>query len=318
MNIHPRLGLLSLVISFSLIHAADVGHKEKGIDYSQPGAGYATSAGVSAYATFRHGPDGARLLDPYFIPQLDSLQGKHLLDAGCGAAPWSIYAAQRGATVQAIDIQEGMIARAKKDAEKAGAQDSIQFEVGSVDNLPYQNDSFDAAISINVGCNLPSEIFQAHFKEMFRCLKPGGTAIVTAPASLKALFTSDVEPVDLKRSIRNLLSKSSDPKVLNELGNAVLRGSFVCKDDRLVQIDSAYELSDGDAIWRKIPGLVVPNFYHDEEAYQKAAQAAGFEITRIETPRIDSKDSLKKDGTVLGYEYLVHPAFIILYLNKRY
>src|SRR5579872_1850499 len=65
--------------------------------------------GAEAYAFNRHGPDGSILLDPYFVPYLENLEGKRMLDAGCGAAPWAIYAANHGAEVFGIDIQKGMI-----------------------------------------------------------------------------------------------------------------------------------------------------------------------------------------------------------------
>ena len=64
--------------------------------------------GIDTYAKTKHGPDGALFLDPFFIPHLLNLQGQVILDAGCGAGPWSIFAAKNGAFVHGIDVQDSL------------------------------------------------------------------------------------------------------------------------------------------------------------------------------------------------------------------
>ena len=74
-----------LLTLFSFLAVGEtVGHTERGTLYG--------SESVAAYDRMRHGPDGALFLDPYFMPFLINIEGKTLLDAGCGAGPWSVFA----------------------------------------------------------------------------------------------------------------------------------------------------------------------------------------------------------------------------------
>ena len=47
--------------------------------------------------------------------------------------------------------------------------------------MPYDEASFDVAISLLVPCNLSSEAFEKHFQELYRVLAPGGKAIMQIP-----------------------------------------------------------------------------------------------------------------------------------------
>lgn len=57
-----------------------------GLAHTKEGTHYGAE-GIAAYASNRHSPDGALLLDPYFTPYLLHLGEKTVIDAGCGAAP---------------------------------------------------------------------------------------------------------------------------------------------------------------------------------------------------------------------------------------
>ncbi len=172
--------VLPFIISLSFVGALLAeGHTETGTNYGDQG--------VDTYAKMRHGADGNLFLDRYFLPYLKETQGQILLDAGCGAGPWAIFAADQGALVYGIDIQENMIEKAKLAALEAKVDERTMFEVGDVGNLPYPNDFFDKAVSINVGCNLPS--LESHIKELKRVIKKGGSALITAPSSFGVVFT---------------------------------------------------------------------------------------------------------------------------------
>lgn len=170
------------LLSLSILNAA--GHNSQGSNYG--------NQGVLAYEVHRHGVDGALFLDPFFLKALENIQNKLVLDAGCGSGPWSIYCANKGATVFGIDLQTEMIERARNASWQAGVEKFTQFTVGTVSDLPYESDLFDLALSINVGCNLPSSVLSQHIHEMFRCLTPGGKAVITAPDSFGIVFTTNI------------------------------------------------------------------------------------------------------------------------------
>ena len=81
---------------------------------------------------------------------------------------WACLAAECGAkSVDGFDIQEGMVELAKQ----ATAQySSVNICVGDVMDMPYNDNTFDVAISIFVTCNLPNEVVIKHFMELNRVL----------------------------------------------------------------------------------------------------------------------------------------------------
>lgn len=113
---------LSSIISEFVLHA--------GIPVHLPLGSYWGDSAATTYAQTRHGPDGELFLDPFFMPFIQDLNGKVLLDAGCGAGPWAIYAAKEGAIVYGVDIQPKMIEESQKAALRENISDKILFEVG--------------------------------------------------------------------------------------------------------------------------------------------------------------------------------------------
>jgi 2-polyprenyl-3-methyl-5-hydroxy-6-metoxy-1,4-benzoquinol methylase len=307
-----RLFILSLVLVASVQMVAQHAHSSQGTAY--------LADGVSAYAKSKHGADGALFLDPFFIPTLQTLSGKKLLDAGCGAGPWSIYAAQHGAHVWGVDLQKGMIDRAHEAAQQVGVDDRIEFSIGSVAALSYEDSFFDCAISINVGCNLPLDVFVAHFRELYRVLKPGGSAIITAPASFTTLFTDGTDE-EINSTINQLLPNidgNDAQSVLRQLNTLthVLRGTFVTHNGRVIHVDDESMLEEGDAIWRKIPGLAVPNFYHSEQAYEDAIKAAGLKLVHVDRAHFTSIAEWEQSGISLGQEYVTQHPFAVFHVSK--
>lgn len=281
----------------------------------------------------RHGPNGALFLDPYFIPELTKLKNHRLLDVGCGAGPWSIHAAKHGAIVSALDIQEKMIFQAMESTQITHLTGQINYVVGEAAMLPYSNDYFDTAISINVGCNLPStpslkyfpnEIIGlgAHIDEMARTLKVGGTVIVTAPASFEVVFTDGTDRDLVMQHIDEVLEKINifiDPVnivyYLNEL-TEVHRATFAMRDGKLALIQSLHNLTSGEEIWRKIPGLTVLNYYHPEMKYVKAFESAGLSLERIERPKFENAKACQEHAD-LGNEYIENHPFAIFHLSRN-
>ncbi len=75
-----------------------------------------------------------------------------------------------GLKVTGIDIAENLIKHARKLAEKATL--NTQFDVGDAENLPYESNSFDAAITM-IGAMFAPQPDQVA-SEFSRVIKPGG------------------------------------------------------------------------------------------------------------------------------------------------
>lgn len=274
-------------------------------------------------AQLKHGPDGALFLLPYLLPYLQNLKDCTLLDAGCGPGVWSVLAAKNGAMVYGIDIQESMIVLAKQAAKTAGLSDDAAFTVGDVGRLPYLDNFFDRAISINVGCNLPS--LENHMKELHRVLKKGGLAIVTTPTSLGFVFTDGKKPQEqiikeVKTAIHKNPSELSFKAAIQEF-NEIYRATFMKRKGKWELVQNENDLIKGEKIWRKIPQMTSANFYHPIHEYFSVFELYGFSVKRVETPHFHTeKERLEYNNSnqpSLGSSYTTSPPFIIFVIEKK-
>ncbi len=292
--------------------------------YSNP-VSYGDS-GVLAYCHSKHGPDGKILLDPYLEPFFENMRNLTVLDAGCGAGPWSLRAAQKGAFVHGVDIQPQMIERAKQLLIEQGLEQKAFFELGDILELHFPEHYFDKVMSINVICNLPlprkglskQNALLTHFNELHRVLKKNGQVMVSGPASLGVVLTNGKKPretiiQEIKQSIIHI-NVHNDRGIIHHINQIknVQRATFVVRNEKLILIENEKDLTVGEKIWRKIPGLVVPNFYYPEEYCVRNLELAGFKILKIERPTLSNTKYDAAMASDLGEEYKnTHPFVII-------
>jgi SAM-dependent methyltransferase len=98
--------------------------------------------------------------------------GTRLLDAGCGAGLASVLAALRGATVSAIDAAASQVAIARRRLSDADIREA------DLENLPFDDASFDAVIAVNSVFYAASP--PAALQELVRVVRPGGRVVVTS------------------------------------------------------------------------------------------------------------------------------------------
>ena len=105
---------------------------------------------------------------------LPELNGKKLLDVGCGTGHYSIRAYSRGATVTGMDFSEKMLYIAKEKAKLLSIP--LNFILGDMDNIPFNDNTFDVVISVT---SLEfSKNPKNPLKEFLRVLKPGCKAVI--------------------------------------------------------------------------------------------------------------------------------------------
>jgi ubiquinone/menaquinone biosynthesis C-methylase UbiE len=102
----------------------------------------------------------------------DNFSGE-LLDApvGTGLFTCGKYLRMAQARITCLDYSEGMMNTAKERFLAAGIQNA-EFRQGDAGNLPYEDASFDAVLSMNGFHAFPDKA--AAFGELYRVLKPGG------------------------------------------------------------------------------------------------------------------------------------------------
>ena len=105
-------------------------------------------------------------------------KGWKVLDLACGYGRFSIPMASKGFIIEGIDITPVFIERAKEEAKKRNLH--IGFRVGTMTDLPYENESFDSVICMwNAFSELTVEQDQIKsIKEICRVLKKDGLCII--------------------------------------------------------------------------------------------------------------------------------------------
>ncbi|HET7414017.1 MAG TPA: class I SAM-dependent methyltransferase, partial [Pararhizobium sp.] len=96
-----------------------------------------------------------------------------LLDIGSGIGGPARFAARTtGAHVTGLDLTESHVATATRLSAMTGLSAETRFVQGSAFAMPFADASFDAAMSLYVGMNLPDKPQLMH--EAARVLRPGG------------------------------------------------------------------------------------------------------------------------------------------------
>lgn len=124
-----------------------------------------------AYAQMPRSRDGLQSAGEWhqLQPLIPPLQGKSVLDLGCGYGWHSQYAAEHGAAaVLGLDLSERMI----EEARKRGVDEKIQYRVCGIEAYEYPENAYDLVIS-NLALHY-IENLDSVFEKVFRTLKTDG------------------------------------------------------------------------------------------------------------------------------------------------
>ncbi len=120
------------------------------------------------------------------IERLPPLAGKKVLDFGSGQGWQSIALSRAGALVTGVDVGSDLVALAWEIAALNEAD--CEFQVGSVTDLPFLDNSFDYVVGNDILHHLTEEQVLRSMEEAFRVLVPGGKAFVSEPLENSAAF----------------------------------------------------------------------------------------------------------------------------------
>jgi SAM-dependent methyltransferase len=132
------------------------------------------------YGTLKVIPSSSRKLPSkallLFSELLDFPRFKKVLDAGCGIGRNSIYLAQKGCEVHAVDISQTALATLQDAALKARVQHRISVHnIPLRDNFPFEENAFDLVLDSYVFCHFVDESFRRNYRqELHRVTRPGG------------------------------------------------------------------------------------------------------------------------------------------------
>jgi ubiquinone/menaquinone biosynthesis C-methylase UbiE len=102
--------------------------------------------------------------------------GLDALDVATGTGNIALRAAAAGATVVGLDLTPELFGTARRRAERLGV--TVEWIEGDAEQLPFEDQSFDAVISV-FGCMFAPD-HKATAMELARVLRPGGRMAVCA------------------------------------------------------------------------------------------------------------------------------------------
>jgi SAM-dependent methyltransferase len=125
-----------------------------------------------------------------FAEWLDLGAGSRLLDVGCGSGgPALRLAATTGTNVLGVDLLEEGIATAARLAEARGLGDRASFmQVDAGGELPFEDASFDAVLSVDAMCHLPNRL--DILREWHRVTAAGARILFTDPTIVTGLVSA--------------------------------------------------------------------------------------------------------------------------------
>ncbi|HKE62049.1 MAG TPA: class I SAM-dependent methyltransferase [Nitrospira sp.] len=121
---------------------------------------------------------GMDLITTAFREAVGDLQGKTVLDFGCGEGTCSLDCARRGATVYAFDISPESVSRLVQRSQKAGVAERIHPSVMPAESLDYSDEMFDFVLGVAILHHTDVAMVE---REIARVLKPGGRALFIEP-----------------------------------------------------------------------------------------------------------------------------------------
>lgn len=97
---------------------------------------------------------------------------ERVLDLGCGNGRHAIYFARQGFNAAGIDVSEHAVEWARAWAKREGLD--VDFRIGNIENLPFENETFDVVVSHGVLDHVHMETARRAAEEVRRVLRPKG------------------------------------------------------------------------------------------------------------------------------------------------
>ncbi|WP_152051728.1 class I SAM-dependent methyltransferase [Tautonia marina] len=104
------------------------------------------------------------------LRHLGPIEGRRILDAGCGKGRFAARLEEHGARVLGLDPSAGML--------RAAHRRGLPVARASARHLPFTNASVDAVVFVEVLEHIAPCSLEATLREAFRVLRPGGRIVI--------------------------------------------------------------------------------------------------------------------------------------------
>ena len=123
------------------------------------------------------------------VRALPEVEGKDVLEAGCGTAYLSAWLARRGAWVTGLDVSDEQLATARRLQQEFGLQFPLVH--GSAESMPFADGSFDLVVS-EYGASIWADPY-LWVSEAARVLRSGGELVFLVNGTLLLLCLPELE-----------------------------------------------------------------------------------------------------------------------------
>ena len=135
--------------------------------------------------------DAMSIVEDAFAP----LEGRRLLDIGCGAGNFARSLAARGARVAGVDPNPEALAVARESVSTG------TFLAARAEALPFVDASFDGAVLINSLHHVPKPAMDRALRDAARVVVPSGFVVVVEPLAEGSFFLA-LRPVEDETEVR--------------------------------------------------------------------------------------------------------------------
>ena len=115
----------------------------------------------------------------------------HILDLGSGAGRHLVYLAKEGFRVDGMDFSTRGLAYAREWLAREGVGATLTR--ADMTALPYEDNYFDALISIHVIFHNTLALLRQTLSEIYRILRPGGLALLTFQSTRSYRFGRGIQ-----------------------------------------------------------------------------------------------------------------------------
>lgn len=153
----------------------------------------------------------------YMYRTMGNLDGKRVLDFGCGSGEISTQLALLGADVLAFDLSPDHLELARRRASLDGVLDRVNFLVADGENANLPNGAFDFVVAYAV---LHHMKLQPALQQIHQALKPDGRVFIVEPVSFSHTLAWLRDRVPVPKNV------SPDERQLNEQEISLIVESF--------------------------------------------------------------------------------------------
>jgi len=123
------------------------------------------------------------------------MEGRHILDIGCGRGRLLRALGRRGAAVTGVDPSADLLAKARDMAPEATLVQS------GGEALPFADDTFAGAVFLNSLHHIPQDLIRPALAEALRVIEPGAPLLVIEPLA-RGGYQAVFAPLDDETEVR--------------------------------------------------------------------------------------------------------------------